>query len=111
MGQEFTQEAKKLSAACCSDRGDEMEITNSNIQPAAVNRARSPLRIHQQQSSVLVRNVHTGSHEDLRWAFDREQSNRGNQNSDNVDSAFIDSVLSKEFFSKYAEEDEETLRN
>ena len=60
---------------------------------------------------MLVRNVHTGSHEDLRWAFDREQSNRGNQNSDNVDSAFIDSVLSKEFFSKYAEEDEETLRN
>ena len=58
-----------------------------------------------------MRNVHTGSHEDLRWAFDRELSNRGNQGEQEVGPAFVDSVLTKDFFSKYAEDDEEGLRN
>ena len=60
---------------------------------------------------MLVRNVHTGSHEDLRWAFDRELSNRGNQGDEEVGPAFVDAVLTKEFFSKYAEDDELALRD
>ena len=34
MGQEFAQEAKKMSVACCSDGDKELEITNSTILPA-----------------------------------------------------------------------------
>ena len=96
MGAAALENAKVNLPGCCEGVGTEGEMKFNLYQTKTMSKADSqstmPTRALK-DPPILVQNVHTGSHHDIRWHVDREQSTRGSSGQSNLGSEFIDEVL------------------